>query len=136
MRLVLAFAEHRGADPAAAEGERRATTLAGLRWLGDHGIQVKGHNLVWPGWRNLPKRIKALAGDAEPVEIAVVARMGAVLPLLAAELGDAVAAVIGPVPVDVTVTDVEAVPGAAVVGWPDAATAPVHPGRPQTGGLA
>jgi hypothetical protein len=45
--------------------------------------------------------------DTDPVEIAVVARMGMPLPLLADELGAAVVAVVGPVAVDVTVADVE-----------------------------
>jgi hypothetical protein len=84
-----------------------------------------------PGRRVVGVRLPL--ADSEPVEIAVVARMGAVLPLLAAELGAAVAAVTGPGTVDVTVTDVEAGPAATPV---DAAAAPVPPGRPQTGGLA
>ena len=45
--------------------------------------------------------------DNDPVEIAVVARMGMPLPLLADELGAAVVAVVGPVAVDVTIADVE-----------------------------
>ncbi len=45
--------------------------------------------------------------ETDPVEIAVVARMGVPLPRLAEELGAAVVAVLGPVAVDVTVTDVE-----------------------------
>ena len=45
--------------------------------------------------------------ETDPVEIAVVARMGMPLPLLAEELGAAVVAVVGPVAVDVTVADVE-----------------------------
>ena len=55
--------------------------------------------------------------DTDPVQIAVVARMGVPLPRLAEELGAAVVAVIGPVAVDVTVADVEtaevATPGLA-----------------------
>jgi hypothetical protein len=54
--------------------------------------------------------------DTDPVVIAVVARMGVPLPLLAQELGAAVVAVVGPIAVDVTVADVEtaevAAPGA------------------------
>lgn len=87
-----------------------------------------------PGRRVVGVRLPLV--DSEPVEIAVVARMGTVLPLLAAELCDAVAAVTGPAVVDVTVTDVEAVPGAAVIEWTGAPAGPVHPARPQTGGLA
>jgi hypothetical protein len=81
-----------------------------------------------PGRRVVGVRLPL--ADSDPVEVAVVARLGAVLPLLAVELGDAVAAVVGPVAVDVTVTDVEAGAGA------EASSAPVHPARPVTGGLA
>lgn len=42
----------------------RETPLAALRWLHANGItRVRGHNLVWPGWRWLPRDLKALAGD-------------------------------------------------------------------------
>ena len=87
-----------------------------------------------PGRRVVGVRLPL--ADSDPVEIAVVARMGAVLPLLAAELGDAVAAVTGSMAVDVTVTDVVAVPDAAVAGWTGAAATPVHPARPPNGGHA
>ena len=60
----------------------------------------------------LPRRrilgVRLPLSDTDPVEIAVVARMGMPLPLLADELGAAVVAVVGPVAVDVTVADVEA----------------------------
>ena len=58
-----------------------------------------------PGRRVVGVRLPL--GDADPVQIAVVARMGVALPRLAEELGAAVVAVVGPVAVDVTVTDVE-----------------------------
>jgi hypothetical protein len=63
------------------------------------------------------------------VEVAVVARLGFALPLLAAELGEVVAAVLGPVVLDLTVSDVEE----AEV---EVAVAPAHPARPVTTGLA
>ncbi len=44
--------------------------------------------------------------DDEPVEVAVVARLGLPLPRLAEELGAAVRALLGPVAVEVTVSDV------------------------------
>jgi len=53
---------------------------------------------------------------ADPVEIVVVAHLGVGLPHLAQELGAAVAGVLGPVTVDVTVADVE--------------TGAPHPARP------
>jgi uncharacterized alkaline shock family protein YloU len=60
----------------------------------------------------LPRRrvvgVRLPLEDTDPVEIAVVARLGVPLPRLAEELGAAVVDVLGPVAVDVTVTDVEA----------------------------
>ena len=60
----------------------------------------------------LPRRrvvgVRLPLEEADPVEIAVVARLGVPLPRLAEELGAAVVAVFGPIAVDVTVTDVEA----------------------------
>ena len=42
----------------------RDTPLAALKWLHENGItRVRGHTLVWPGWRWLPKDLKDLAGD-------------------------------------------------------------------------
>jgi hypothetical protein len=51
-------------------------------------------------------------GD-EPVELAVVARLGIPLPQLGAELGEIVRRLCGPVPVEVIVSDVVVEPGAS-----------------------
>lgn len=64
-----------------------------------------------PGRRRLVG-IRIGVGE-EPVEVAVVARLGIPLPQLAAEVGAAVRAVLGPVPVEVTFSDV--VPAVTVV---------------------
>ncbi len=37
--------------------------LDALTWLSERNISVRGHNLLWPGWKNLPKDIEGLAGD-------------------------------------------------------------------------
>ncbi len=58
-----------------------------------------------PGRRLLGVRLPLGADD--PVEIAVVARLGVPLPRLAEELGAAVVAVVGDADVDVTVADVD-----------------------------
>ena len=50
---------------------------------------------------------------AEPVELAVVARLGTPLPQLAAELGAIVHRVCGPVAIEVTFSDVEVGAGSA-----------------------
>jgi endo-1,4-beta-xylanase len=36
-------------------------------WLKEHGIDLRGHVLVWPGWKNLPKYLRVLEDD--PVEL-------------------------------------------------------------------
>jgi endo-1,4-beta-xylanase len=47
----------------------RAQTLAGLSWLRNHGLHVRGHVLMWPAWNNLPTSIRALRGTAQQGEI-------------------------------------------------------------------
>lgn len=44
-------------------------TLQGLRWMKDHGLHVRGHVLVWPGWKNLPQSIKALKDTSQQQEM-------------------------------------------------------------------
>jgi GH35 family endo-1,4-beta-xylanase len=39
----------------------------GVDWLSAHGIQSRGHVLVWPSWRNLPRSVKSL--EKEPVKL-------------------------------------------------------------------
>jgi len=40
--------------------------LDGIEWMRTHGItRIRGHNLVWPGWRWLPRDLPALAGDKQ-----------------------------------------------------------------------
>ena len=40
-----------------------AVALRALAWLAEHRIEVRGHNLIWPSWRNSPDDLKSLAGD-------------------------------------------------------------------------
>jgi GH35 family endo-1,4-beta-xylanase len=47
----------------------QAQTLAGLRWLKDHGFAARGHVLVWPGRKNLPKPIQGRLGTPRQGEI-------------------------------------------------------------------
>jgi endo-1,4-beta-xylanase len=39
----------------------------GVDWLSAHGIQTRGHVLVWPSWRNLPRSVKGL--EKEPAKL-------------------------------------------------------------------
>ena len=71
--------------------------------------------------------------DTDPVEVAVVARLGFPLSLLAAELGELIAAVLGPVVLDLTVSDVAEAPAEITV---EVTVPAAHPARPATTGLA
>lgn len=54
------------------EGKNTATrdeTFAALRWLRASGFHVRGHVLVWPGWKNLPEVVRKLKGGKEQAQI-------------------------------------------------------------------
>lgn len=54
------------------EGKGTATreqSLAALRWLRANGFHVRGHVLVWPGWKNLPESIRQLKGTKQQAQI-------------------------------------------------------------------
>lgn len=40
---------------------RRQTVLDAIDWLRERRISIRGHTLVWPGWRNVPRDLPALA---------------------------------------------------------------------------
>jgi GH35 family endo-1,4-beta-xylanase len=40
--------------------ENRQRAIDGVTWLRAHGIAVRGHNLVWPSWKNMPDDLAAL----------------------------------------------------------------------------
>lgn len=45
------------------EGWGKANAQPSVTWLRKQGIEVRGHNLVWPGWSNLPDDLKSLRND-------------------------------------------------------------------------
>ena len=49
--------------PAWEDPVRRARVVKSVKWLNDNGIEVRGHCLVWPSWRHVPKDLQALKGD-------------------------------------------------------------------------
>ncbi len=53
----------------------REQTLAALRWLHDSGFLVRGHVLVWPSWRNLPKSVATLQANPAALRQAILARI-------------------------------------------------------------
>lgn len=56
-------------DGLSGSGYNRTQTLAGLRWLRDHGLGVRGHVLVWPSWKNLPSSISQLQNTPGQADI-------------------------------------------------------------------
>ncbi len=91
-------------DPSASAAEIAAAVLAhpGVARL-DGGPFGTVASLL-PGRLRI-EGVRVGLGD-EPVEIAVVARLGIPLPRLADELGEIVRGVLGPVAIDVTISDV------------------------------
>jgi len=47
-----------------------------LQWLRERNIQVRGHNLFWPGWRWLPEQLRKFEHDAE--ELGAMAKSHAI----------------------------------------------------------
>jgi GH35 family endo-1,4-beta-xylanase len=41
-------------------GYDHANTVSGLNWLKANGLHLRGHVLVWPGWKNLPGIVRQL----------------------------------------------------------------------------
>lgn len=48
---------------------------AATEWLRGKGLDVRGHVLVWPGWRNLPKSLRAHEKNPEQLRAAVRKRI-------------------------------------------------------------
>lgn len=34
-----------------------------IQWFVQHGVRVRGHNLIWPDWQKMPDDLKSLASD-------------------------------------------------------------------------
>jgi GH35 family endo-1,4-beta-xylanase len=45
---------------------------AGVAWLRERGLDVRGHVLVWPGWKNLPKSLRDFEKDPARLKSEVV----------------------------------------------------------------
>lgn len=50
-------------------GFDRAQTIKGLHWLKDRGFHLRGHVLVWPGFKNLPRPVQDRIGTPQQAEI-------------------------------------------------------------------
>ncbi|MCL2742910.1 MAG: endo-1,4-beta-xylanase [Planctomycetaceae bacterium] len=43
----------------------RERTLQAAQWLRDRNIEIRGHCLVWPSWRHIPRDVETLANDKD-----------------------------------------------------------------------
>jgi endo-1,4-beta-xylanase len=55
-------------------GNRQAT-LRATDWLLDHGIAIRGHCLVWPSWRRMPRDVAELQGDLPALRNRIASRV-------------------------------------------------------------
>lgn len=46
-------------------GHSQTSTLAAIDWLEQQGISIRGHCLVWPGWKHLPKSLEEVRHDPD-----------------------------------------------------------------------
>ncbi len=51
--------------------EKRLTYIALAQWAKLNGFYTRGHCLIWPGWRWLPKRVEALKADPAALRKAI-----------------------------------------------------------------
>ena len=59
--------------------KRRELTLQAIDILNKDGIKVKGHVLIWPGFRYLPKKVKANQGNPESVKKIILNHVKSIL---------------------------------------------------------
>ena len=62
--------------------ERRMVYLAMAQWAKSNGFHTRGHCLVWPGWKWMPKRIEALKDDPAVLKSAIDAHLTEVATLM------------------------------------------------------
>jgi endo-1,4-beta-xylanase len=49
----------------------RGRALRALSWLRENDIPVRGHTLVWPGWRYMPADVQQISGNADALRARV-----------------------------------------------------------------
>ena len=50
----------------------KETPLRAAKWCQEHDLALRGHNIVWPGWRHLPPNLKELQGKPDELRRAVL----------------------------------------------------------------
>lgn len=59
-----------------------------VQWLNENKLKVRGHNLVWPGWKRLPKDVISLKDDPEALRKRVRNHIREEVPVLKGQLID------------------------------------------------
>ncbi len=52
--------------------------LDALNWMKEKSIAVRGHTLLWPGWKKLPKDLAALASDPPKLKARILDHISAI----------------------------------------------------------
>ncbi len=52
--------------------------MRSLQWMLDHDLTVRGHTMVWPGWRFVPERLRAYEDSPEKLQEEVAKRIATV----------------------------------------------------------
>lgn len=68
--------------------ERRQEAIQTVQWLRDNHLKVRGHNLVWPGWKRLPKGLISVKDDPEKLRRLVREHITEEVSLLKGQLVD------------------------------------------------
>ncbi|TVR52379.1 MAG: hypothetical protein EA425_05035 [Puniceicoccaceae bacterium] len=56
-------------------GFSQETTLEGLRWMQRHGLDFRGHVLVWPSWHNSPRFLRDHEHDPAALQRLILAHI-------------------------------------------------------------
>ncbi|MBI4386371.1 MAG: endo-1,4-beta-xylanase [Elusimicrobia bacterium] len=59
-----------------------------VRWLRHHGLAVRGHNLVWPGWSHLPDELRRLEKNPQELNRAIEKHISEEAGLLSGQIAE------------------------------------------------
>ncbi len=58
-----------------SNGWNRQNVMDSLKWLSERGITIRGHNMVWGGWKYMPSDVQQLKGDPKALAEAIEKRI-------------------------------------------------------------
>lgn len=74
--------------PAWEVPSQQKNTLETVKWLNENNLKVRGHTLVWQGWKRLPKDVISLKDDPEALRKRVRDHIREEVPVLKGHLVD------------------------------------------------